>query len=82
MSKPIFFKAVLKKVNGNVLDYVYPQLKGSNQLSMTERMGNENAECPDCNNNHWWLLPNESVAVSLGGKAYIECLECGYITHL
>jgi uncharacterized Zn finger protein len=49
---------------------------------MTERMGNEEAKCPECSNNEWWLLPNDGVAVREGGKPYIECLNCGYQTHL
>lgn len=80
MSKPKFYQAVLTEVKGNVLDHVYPQFKGNNQLTMTERMGNENATCPDCGKNHWMLFAKESVVH--GGKPYIECLNCGYITHL
>jgi hypothetical protein len=45
MSKPKFYQAVLQEVNGNVLDLVYPHLKGKGQMTMTERMGSENAEC-------------------------------------
>jgi len=83
MSKPKFFQAVLVPVKGNVFDHVYPQLKGTeNQCTMTERMGSENAECPDCGKNVWILLPKEGGAVRQGGKPYIECMECGYSTHL
>lgn len=81
-SKPKFYQAVLKPIKGNVLDHVYPHLKGDNQMDMAERMGNENASCPECGGNHWYLLPNEGVAVMQGGKPYIECLGCGYQTHL
>ncbi len=81
-SKPKFYQAVLQEVKGNVLDHVYPYLKGSNQLTMTERMGSEEAKCPECGGNHWMLLPKESVAVSQGGKPYMECLGCGEMTHL
>jgi Zn ribbon nucleic-acid-binding protein len=45
-------------------------------------MGSEEAKCPDCSNNEWFLLPDDSVAVREGGKPYIECLNCGYHTHL
>lgn len=79
MLKPKFFQAELKEVN-NVLDHIYPYLNG--QITMTERMGSEEAECPLCGHNHWWLLPKESVAVNESGKPYIECLNCGYLTHL
>jgi hypothetical protein len=82
MSKPKFFQAVLQEVNGNVLDHVYPHLKGKGQLTMTERMGNENAECTECGENEWWLYPKESNCCTWGGKPYIECLNCGHITHL
>jgi len=82
MSKPKFYQAVLKEVKGNVLDHVYPQFKGSEQLTMEERLGNEEAKCPECQKNHWYLLPKESIAVSEGEKPYIECLGCGYTTHL
>ena len=82
MSEPKFYQAVLQEVKGNVLDYVYPHLKGSNQLTMSERMGSDNAICSECGGNHWMLLANEQVAVSQGGKPYIECLGCGEMTHL
>ncbi len=80
MSKPRFFQAVLKEVKGNVLDHVY---KGAfKDMTLTERMGSENAKCPDCNKNKWMILADESVAVTQGGKPYIECLNCGLTTHL
>ena len=82
MSKPRFFQAVLVEVTENVLDHVYPQFKGERQFTMSERMGTENANCPDCDCNSWILLPSESVAVKEGGKAYIECMNCGLTTHL
>ena len=82
MSKPKFYQAVLQEVKGNVLDHVYPHLKGANQLTMTERMGSEEAKCGECGGNKWMLLPQESVAVSQGGKPYMECLGCGEVTHL
>jgi Zn ribbon nucleic-acid-binding protein len=82
LPKPKFYQAVLKPIKGNVLDHVYPHFKGKNQLTMTERMGSEEAKCPDCSNNEWFLLPDDSVAVREGGKPYIECINCGYHTHL
>jgi len=82
LPKPKFYQAVLVKVEGSVLDKVYPHFKGKNQLTMTERMGSEEAKCPDCSNNEWFLLPDDSVAVREGGKPYIECINCGYHTHL
>lgn len=78
MSKPKFYEAILKPIKGNVLEHVWQ----STSMTMTERMGSEEALCPDCGKNKWWLLPKEGVAVSQGGKPYIECLNCGYQTHL
>lgn len=82
MSKPKFYQAVLQEVKGNVLDHVYPHLKGKGQLTMAERMGSDEAKCPECGENKWMLLPEESVAVAQGGKPYCECLNCGQMTHL
>ena len=76
---PKFYKTVLIEIRGNVLDEVYPHQKG---VTLTDRMGSEDALCPDCTNNEWFLLPAESAAVMQGGKPYIECLICGYHTHL
>jgi hypothetical protein len=80
MEQPKFFQAVLQPIEGNVLDHVYPRLKG--QMTLAERMGSEECKCPDCESNSWWLLPVEGAAVQEGGKPYIECLHCGYSTHL
>ena len=80
MEKPTFYKTELVEIKGDVLDFVYPLAKG--QLTMTERMGSDEAKCPECGKNHWYLLPSEGAAVREGGKPYIECLECGYQTHL
>ena len=81
MRKPKFYQAELVEIEGNVLDMVYPYLK-DDQLTMEERMGSEEAKCPKCSNNEWWLLPGDSCAVREGGKPYIECLNCGLQTHL
>lgn len=85
MRKPLFYQAVLKPIKGNVLDELYPL----HNTTMTERMGDELATCPECVEqgivkpvNRWMLLAKEGVARSQGGKPYIECLDCGYITHL
>lgn len=81
--KPRFFQAVLKEVKGNVLDHVYPHLKGSiHQMTIQERMGNAQGTCPDCDSNSWILLADESCAVREGGKPYIECMGCGLTSHL
>lgn len=80
--KPVFYKPVLKKVKGNVLDMVYPHLQGNGQLTLKERLGDEYGCCSSCGHNEWMLLADESVAVKQGGKQYIECLTCGLQTHL
>lgn len=94
MTKPKFYQSVLKPIKGNVLEDVYPHLVGTKHMpTMEERLGD--AECPNCPKeteeyghkkkekySRWMLLPEESVSVTQGGKPYIECLDCGYVTHL
>jgi hypothetical protein len=82
MRKPKFYQTVLTEIKDNVFDHVYPYLNEKEQMTMTERMGSEEAKCPECFNNEWWLLPSDSVSVREGGKPYIECLNCGLQTHL
>ena len=79
MSKPKFYQAKLVEVK-DVIKEEYPL--HHEQITMTERMGSEDALCPECGKNHWFLFPKECVAVREGGKSYIECLNCGYQTHL
>ena len=80
MPKPKFYQAILVPIT-NVMEHVYPHLHGTqNEMPLEERIGN--GKCPDCDGMEWMLLPKESVAVKEGGKAYIECLGCGYVTHL
>ena len=76
MNKPVFYQAVLKPISDSELTQI---TKGQ---SLTDRMGTEEAKCPECGTNHWMLLPKESVVVMEGGKPYMECLGCGYQTHL
>lgn len=73
--KPKFFQAKLVKIDQEQLN---KELRG---CSIEERLPN-NASCPDCGKNEWMLLPKESIAVREGGKIYIECLNCGFQTHL
>jgi hypothetical protein len=83
MKKPKFYQAVLQEVNGNVLDHVYPRLKGTkDQMTLAERLGNENGECEMCGENEWYLLPKESLIIQESGKPYMECLNCAHVTHL
>ncbi len=74
-----FFQASLIQVT-DVIKFVYPEPKHKH-LTLEDRLPNE-ARCPDCGKDEWWLLPKRSAAVRQGGKPYIECLNCGYQTHL
>ncbi len=76
MSKPKFFQAVLKPLSEAEVKVL---TKGQ---SLTDRMGTEDAKCPDCGENQWWIMPVEGAAIRIGGKPYMECLNCGYTTHL
>ena len=82
MSEPVFYQSVLQKVEGNVMDLVYPRLKGPEQLTIEERLGNPEGKCEDCGRNEWIMFPKESVFLKESGKQYIECMNCGYQTHL
>jgi hypothetical protein len=72
----MFYQAVLKPLTEAEVNVL---TKGQ---SLTDRMGSESAECPECHTNSWMLLPIESSPVREGGKPYCECLNCGYQTHL
>jgi len=76
--KPEFFQAELVKVE-DVMKHVYPNQPN---ITLAERMETEEALCTECGDNRWWLLPKAGSAVREGGKAYMECLNCGYVTHL
>jgi len=75
MSKPVFYQAILTKLDN---DEVLNITKG---IPINERTENKDGSCPECGDNHWWLYPMKS-ATRRDGKAYMECLNCGYITHL
>lgn len=49
---------------------------------LSERMEKPDGECPRCQYTEWALLPDDSEAVKEGGKPYIECIRCGYMSHL
>ena len=76
MNKPKFYQATLLHLSDKEVKEI---LKGS---SMTDRMGSEEANCPECGHNEWWLLPKQGAAVRTGGKPYCECIFCGYSTHM
>jgi transposase len=77
--KPRFFQAVLKEVKGDVLEHVYGK---NHNMTLTERMGNEQGICPECDSNSWIILADDSCARVEGGKPYIECMGCGLTSHL
>ena len=79
MSKPIFYTTQLFEVE-DVIKYVYPDPKHA-KLTLEDRLPN-NGICEECGENKWWLYPKASVSVREGGKQYIECLNCGNVTHL
>ena len=79
-TKPVvveFFVAVLKPVK-DVIKHVYP--KHHKEITLNDRLGN--GCCEQCGGGKWWLLPKEAVSVKDSGKQWIECLECGFNTHL
>ena len=76
VNKPVFYQAVLQELDDQKVNEI---LKSS---PMAVRMGSEDAKCPECGQNKWWLLPKEGAAVREGGKPYCECLNCGYTTHM
>lgn len=80
-NKPKFYEAVLQEVEGDVLKHVYPEAVAKH-ITIAERMGDNNATCPNCGENKWWVHPKNSSMRREGGKPYVECLNCGYITHL
>jgi predicted RNA-binding Zn-ribbon protein involved in translation (DUF1610 family) len=75
--KATFYQATLTPLTENEVKDIY--LKGS---ELSERMEKPDGTCPDCGDNKWWILPVDCIAVREGGKPYIECLNCGYQTHL
>ena len=77
--KPKFYQAVLQPIKGDVLEHVWHKNHG---MTLTERMGSEEARCDECGNNEWIVLAGDSCAVREGGKPYIECMNCGNVTHL
>lgn len=82
MAEAKFFQCELKEIKGDVFDHIYPHLKNNpKKPTLVERLPN-GGTCPECWRKEWMLLPLEGAAVRTGGKPYIECLCCGYQTHL
>ena len=74
-----FFQSILKQIpTDKVIEHCYPI--HHKEMTLEERIGD--GKCPECTKDEWILLPAESCAVREGGKDYIECIECGYHTHL
>jgi hypothetical protein len=77
-----FFQSVLQEIpSSKIMDVVYPN-KPKGSVTLEERLPESEWNCPECNCNSWIVLPRESAAVKEGGKPYIECMNCGYSTHL
>lgn len=80
MSEIKFYLAKLEPVEPeNVLMNVYP-LRIAEQLTLQERL--PDGVCEDCGGKEWMILPRQSALVRESGKPYVECLRCGYHTHL
>jgi predicted RNA-binding Zn-ribbon protein involved in translation (DUF1610 family) len=79
MDKPKFYKAVLEEIPvDKIIEHCYPI--HHKEITLEERLGD--CSCYDCGKKEWWLYPKESAAVRDGGKDYIQCINCGFITHL
>lgn len=75
-----FYQSVLVKVEEqDVISKVYPP-RVAQHTTLRERLGD--CKCTECQGTKWMILPKESSMVRESGKPYIECLECGNITHL
>ena len=80
MNQVKFYKSVLVPVETEqVIATVYPPRIAS-QLTLEERL--PEGKCEDCGGKDWIIMPEESAIVRESGKPYIECLKCGYHTHL
>ena len=80
MSQIKFYQSVLEPVETeNVLLTVYP-LRIAQQLTLEERL--PEGKCEDCGGKEWIILPKESAIVRQSEKPYIQCINCGYHTHL
>jgi len=75
--EPRFYQATLTEIR-DVIAHVYPKYHDS--ITLDERL--PKGECTECGGTDWILLPKESCAVREGGKPYIECMDCGHLTHL
>ena len=52
-----------------------------NGSTCEERMGSPEGKCPECGKSDWAICPCV-IGENDGGKTYIECIHCGYPTHL
>ena len=60
------------------IKYAYPDKH--HLIKLEDRIGD--GKCEECGCDEWMFLPKVGSAVREGGKPYIECLNCGYVTHL
>lgn len=81
MNKPKFYQTVLVPVElDKVIETVYPN-KPKGVITLEDRLPN-NCACPDCGHHNWMIRPVEVKDTLDGGKPYIECMNCGRLTHL
>ena len=83
-----FIKAELSEIPADkVLEYAYKRFNNqraltavqAGEITLDDRVGN--GKCPDCNEDEWFITPLFPM-IKEGGKSYIECTHCGYVTHL
>lgn len=75
-----FYQSILKRIPiGLVISRAY-STEMAERLTLEERL--PECKCESCGKDEWIILPKESCAVREGGKPYIECMNCGYVTHL
>jgi ribosomal protein L37E len=85
MAKAKFYQSVLVEVKEDIIKHTYPNLKPNQKLTLEDRLPTINgveAACEGCGSNTWIILPKQCSAIVEGGKPYIECLTCGFGTHL
>jgi hypothetical protein len=85
-----FYKVTLTPIpKDKVLEYAYERFGNdtrtldairNGKITLADRIGN--GKCEVCGKSDWMILPLSFKAVQEGGKPYIQCTECGTITHL
>ena len=74
MKKLKFYQEIIIPTSiQDVKNMIYP-------LTLNERIGD--GKCTECGKTEWIIKASNSSVVTQGGKIYIECFECGCMTHL